>query len=183
MGLTVATPALGSSTIWPVQHLLAQIMTQAQGTGLVKVTGGNSPCTCGSPAGRRQGKTTGNRVQVTGRRNGQPLNTSVQDGPAAHRALPRPCRWGRCRGLEQIHQGSGTHRPAVPGTRGPRVTGQELRAVLARDSPAWGEACGGRSVGGGYCGQGWGCVPRAGAVYGAERFSSSWGLAWEWAAA
>lgn len=73
----MATPALGPSAIWPIQHLLAQVMTQAQGTGLVKVTGGNSSCTCGSPAGRRRGETTGNRVQVTGQRNGQPLNTSV----------------------------------------------------------------------------------------------------------
>lgn len=186
-GLTVATPARGPSTIWPIQSLLAQVMTQAQGTGLVKVTSRNRPCTCGSPAGRRQEETTGNRVQVTGRRNGQPPKTSVQDSPALTAPFLGPADGARCRGLEQIHQGSGTHRPAVLGTRGPRVTGQEPRAVLAQDREPclrWGEACGGRSVGGQvpWAGLG-GCVPRVGAVCGVERFSSSRGPAWEWAAA
>lgn len=51
--------------------------------------------------------------------------------PDARRALPRRCRRGRCRGLEQVQQDTGTHRPAVPGTRGPRVTGREPRAVPA----------------------------------------------------
>lgn len=105
------------------------------------------------------GGTAGSRIQVTMQRNSQLLNTSVQDGPAACQALPWPCRWGHRPGIRADSTGSGTHRPAVPGTRGPRVTGQEPEQPPARDREPClrrGEACGWTLCGwrGGHRGQG-----------------------------
>lgn len=87
------------------------------------------------------GGTAGSCIQVTMQRNSQPLNTSVQDGPAACQALPWPCRWGHRPGIRADSTGLWDLQTGCawdPGSQGHRTGARAAASLRQRALPAAG---------------------------------------------